>query len=203
MRGVRGSLEQLDDLQVRVFEHADKGQVPVVVVVVQSISHNEDIRDAEAEEVGSHFDRAAALFHQEHGSANAARLAALEGAHQSFERLSGVEDVVDDEHVAIANVRDEIHADVQVAGDGRLAAIARSMHDADAVRDRDFADEIGHEEHAPREHADDGQGPVAIVVREHSPEFLDALPNLCCFEESLHRFVLFLTGRGLSFRGRR
>ena len=76
---------------------------------------------------------------------------------QVVERLAGVEDVVDQQHVPAAEVGQHLVLDCKLAGRGRPAAVARRLDEGDLERQVEPADQVGEEHEAAGQHADDGE----------------------------------------------
>ena len=94
---------------------------------------------------------------------------------QIGQRLAGVEDVVEQEDVAVAHVGHEFGADAQGAGRGGRAAVAGRLDEADAQRQVDAADEVGQEHQAAGQDADDGDGPAVVVGGDLPGQLVDPL----------------------------
>src|SRR5690348_2126674 len=82
------------------LEDDDVAQVPVLLVVVEAVSHHEEVVDHEAGVVDLHLDQAARGLREKGGHANGARTARLQKVHQVVESETGVHDVLGDDEVA-------------------------------------------------------------------------------------------------------
>ena len=88
----------------RLGQDPDVGQVPVVVVEVEPVTDDELVGDGEAAVIGLERDHLAAELAQQHGRADAGRAAIFHPFHQGDDRSAGVQDVVEQQHVAAGDV---------------------------------------------------------------------------------------------------
>ena len=98
-----------------MLEHADVGQVAVLLGVVETVADHEPVLDREADVVHLHVDLAAARFAQQAGGAQRAGTAGQQDFLQVMQGQAGVDDVFDDDHVAAFD------ADVEILREAHLA----------------------------------------------------------------------------------
>jgi hypothetical protein len=68
---------------------------------------------------------------------------------------------------------------------GLVAPVAGQLHEVDLVRDRDRPAEIGEEDEARLQQADEQQVAVGVVGRDLRAQFLDARANIVRAEEDV------------------
>lgn len=83
------------------FEDADVGEVSVVAVVVEAVAHDEFIGDFEAGVVGLDGDASAGGLGEQDAGSDAGGLLFGDGIADELDGLSGVEDVVEDDDMAV------------------------------------------------------------------------------------------------------
>ena len=91
--------------------------------------------------------------------------------------MSGVEDVVQEQHVAAGDVGCEPLVDDQGRGGRRRSPIAAGLHQRDPQGDLDLADQIGQRDQASRQHGDDRERLVAVVILDLPAHRLEAIPD--------------------------
>ena len=90
---------------------------------------------------------------------------ALQVAHQVLEGEAGVDDVLDDQHVAALDRGVEVLEDADHARGVGLRAVAGDRHEVDLAGDVDVAHQVGEEEHGALQHADHDQVAALVVAR--------------------------------------
>src|SRR3954452_10280806 len=85
-------------------QKADIGEVAVPLGEIEPVADDELVRDLEADVSHRDVDLAAAGLRQQGADLERRGLAGLQVAHQVRERQAGVDDVLDDEHVAAGDV---------------------------------------------------------------------------------------------------
>src|SRR5262249_19734467 len=81
------------------------GQITIPFVVVEPVADHEFVFDLKAKIISVDLSRAPLLLAQEHADANAARSRRFEFLPNGGERVSAVENVVQNENVSIFHVR--------------------------------------------------------------------------------------------------
>ena len=100
------------------------------------------------------------------------------------ERMSGVEDVIDQQNVAILDVQHHLRVDRQFAALGSL--IAARLQDSNSQWHAQFANQVGAQNDAAGEDADDSQRHVTVVIIDILGELFNAVVELCFVEECFH-----------------
>src|SRR5437763_7449326 len=111
------TMAQLDRSRhcVRV-QYGHVGQIPVPLAEVEAVPDHELVRDLEAGVADADVDLAAGRLRQERADLQRGRVARLEHPHQVRQRQAGIDDVLDDQHVAALDVDVEILEDPDDAG---------------------------------------------------------------------------------------
>src|SRR5262249_53405732 len=145
-------------------EDGEVRQVAIFVVVVQSVTDDKSIRDVETEVVGLQGNGLPTELAEQHHDTDRKWAEVTQVADQMGERLAGSEDIVQQQDVTAMDVGNEVGADAQLAGRGGGPSIARRLEEADAQRQVEAADEVGEEDQAAGQHADDGERLTVIVL---------------------------------------
>src|SRR5207249_684776 len=135
-------------------ERRDVGQVAVEAVVVEAVPDHEDVRDREPDVVEGDLRLATTGLVEKDARAQALRTARLERTFQRGQGEAGVDDVVDDEHVAARDVDAEVGDDPHRARGAGSRPVARRAEKIDGEIDRQPAHEVGDERHRALENAD-------------------------------------------------
>src|SRR5262249_11838777 len=112
------------------------------------------------------------------------------------QRLPGVEDVVEQQHVAATDVGQQFRANVQLARLGRRAAVARCLDQTDPQRQINLSDQVGEKNQTAGENADDGDGSSLIVGGNLSGQLRDPSLNAIGGKKDLHAAWPYRRGSG-------
>ena len=146
-------------------EGVNRVEVAVALVDVEAVAHDEVRRDREADVLERLFDALLALFEQQRADLEALGAARAEVLAQVVEREPGVDDVLDDQHVAAEQVDVEVLHDAHdAAGLGR-GAVGRDRHEVDLDGEFDRAHEVGHEVDGALQDADEQRRVLGVVAR--------------------------------------
>ena len=85
-------------------EGDDVGEVSVEAVVVEAVSDDELVRDVESGELAGDFGCSACVFVEEYAGADGGGGLFFDGVADEFEGLARVEDVVDEDDMAVFEV---------------------------------------------------------------------------------------------------
>src|SRR5712691_123908 len=108
-----------------------------------------------------------------------ARPAELERAHEVMQRESGVDDVLDDDHVTVEDVCVEVLEDADLLVTAHLrAAVTGELDEVERVWDRDRPREIGDEDEARLQRADEDRLAAVVVARDLGAELVHARAEL-------------------------
>ena len=123
-------------------------------------------------------------------------VAAAEQAHEVGQRVAGVHDVLDDQHVAALERRVEVLEDAHDARGIGLRAVAGDRHEVDLAGDRDAAHQVGEEDHGALQDADHEEVATRVVAADPLPQLADAAPQLVAGDEGLPDRLVFHRPRG-------
>src|SRR5215207_4224037 len=161
------------------------GEVAVPLVVVQAVADGEAVGDLEADVAGGKVDLPALGLGQQGAHLQRRRIARAEVAQQVLQGQAGVDDVLDDEHVAPLDRRVEVLEDADDARGLGGRAIGGHGHEVDLARTVDVAHEVGKEEDRPLEHADQQQIALLVVARDLGAQLADPVLELVALDEDL------------------
>ena len=166
----------------------DVGEVAVALVEVEAVADEVLVRNGEADV--AHCE----VLHQppvgtveERHRREGVRIPQEQRLAQVVEGEAGIDDVLDDEHVAPVNTGVEV---LQKPHAGRLRAVSvavvrRELDEVEVVEDRDRAREVGKEDKARLERRDEQRLEAAVVGRNLRSEFRDPASNLVPAEVDL------------------
>ena len=150
-------------------------QVAVALVEVEPVADEELVRHDEADvphrQVG---DEAPVRAVEERCDRERPRRAQLEQAAQVVQRQAGVDDVLDEQDVAVADVEGQVLEEA----DPRAAGVRRELDEVDRVRRADGARQIGEEDGARLQEPDEKQVRALVVARDLAAELRDARRDL-------------------------
>src|SRR2546423_12031273 len=161
-------------------ERADAGQIPVSLVVVESVADHELILDFEAEIVGIDGPRPLFLFTQEHANANAARLRRFQFLPDGGQSVTAIEDVIQDQNMSILHVWQGDLLKDDFATRLRLAVITGHAQTIEPQWQWNTPHQIGHENETPVQDGDDGEFFSAVIFRDLGRDFVQP-PEDCRF----------------------
>ena len=134
---------------------------------------------------------------------------APEIAKQILQGEPGIDDVLDDQHVAALDRGVEVLEDPHHAAGVGGRAVGGHGHEVDLARDLDLAHEIGEEEHRALEHADEQQIAVGVLRADLLAQGAHALLEVVGLDEDLadlgvaHQARTIGSGPGVQHRGTR
>ncbi len=149
--------------QSDAFEHANVGQRAEILGVVEPVAHDELIRNPEAGVGHIHRALASVRLGEQRRDAHRTRFTLRQQVAQIAERDATVDNVFHHEHVAAFDRQVEVPGELHFAGRGVVFAVARDADKIDAHRRRDGASEVGEEEAASLQDADQIKRPLRIV----------------------------------------
>ena len=168
------------------------GQVAVALLEVEAVPDEELVRDREADVAdGQILDQAAVRAVEKRCGRERARLPEAERPEQVVERQAGVDDVVDEEHVAADVVRVEILQEPDaVLASGVAPAVRGELEEVDPVRDRERPAQVGDEDEARLQQPDEDGLAARVVLADLAAEFADASSDLLRAEVDLSCVVV-------------
>ena len=120
-------------------------------------------------------------------SADAHRIELVDLWQQLPEGVAGVEDVVDHEDLAAADIgREQIEVDHQRSGPRAAVALIAGLDQLDAHGVIQPPDQIGQKHETAGQHADHGQGALLVVLADFAGEAIDPLAELFLREQGFH-----------------
>ena len=144
--------------------------------MVEAESDDEFVGDLEADVVRGDVVLAPGFFGEQNTGANFPGLHGLKFADHRAEGFAGVEDVIDEQYIAVADVEPEFFGEHQLGGLGAVAVTG----DADEVEPHwqiDFTDEIGQEHEGAVEQPDDDEVAVTKIPLNLLRQSDDAFPD--------------------------
>src|SRR6185503_8256604 len=150
--------------QLALVQCGDVGQAAKPLPVVEPVADHEPVGDLESHvpalDVGlPPFGLGEQRAHLERG-----RLPRLQIADQVGQRQPGVDDVLDDHHVATLDVGVQVLEDPNHARGVGAAAVARHRHEVDLTGHGDLPHQVGHEEDGALQHAHQQQVAAGVVA---------------------------------------
>ena len=130
---------------------------------------------------------------QEGADLQRGRAAAGEIGHEVLEGEAGVEDVLDDQDVAVLDVDVEVLDDADGAGGLGAVAVAGHGHEVDGQIGVDGAHQVAHEHDGTAQDGDEDQVLTLVILGDLSAQALDHIRNVLLGEQDLldirmHRF---------------
>ena len=109
------------------------------------------------------------------------------------ESMTGVENVVDQQHIAIFDVQHHFRVDGQLTTFSSL--VTACLQHADSKWHSKLANQIGAQNDAPGKDADDGEWLVAVVFVDALSELFNAVVELFFVEKCFHGSFALWTGK--------
>src|SRR5882672_9414149 len=156
------------------------GQLPPPFVEIEAVADEHLVGHDEADVADGEVVHESSVWpvEQRHGG-DRAWPAQLERAHEIVQRESRVDDVLDDDHVTVEDVRVEVleDADLLVAAHLRVA-VTGELDEVERVRDRDRPREVRDEDEARLQRADQDRLAAVVVARDLGAELVHARAEL-------------------------
>jgi hypothetical protein len=156
-------------------------QRAVALVEVEAVADEELVRDDEADVAdGQVVDEAAVRPVEQGDDGERARLAQRERLAEEAQRQSRVDDVLDQQDVAAADLGVQVlqEPDPARAARLRLGAVAGELDEVERVRDRDRAREVGDEDERRLQRRDEQRLAAGVVPRDLASELADTRRDL-------------------------
>src|SRR5713101_4279287 len=115
---------------------------------------------------------------------------------QIVQGLSGVQNVIQQKYVAIADIWKQFRLNIQPAGSGRFPSITGCLDQTDAERQIEPADQVGQEHETAGEYPQDGDLTALKTVTDFLSQLVDPRLNPIRRDEDLHDSV----GPGMKVR---
>ena len=140
-------------------------------------------RDAEADVLQVGLDLLQPFLDEQRAHLERRRPARLQVLAEVREREAGVDDVLDDQHVAVGEVEIEVLHDAHDTARARRRPVRRHRHEVELDGQVDRAGEIGHEHERALEDADEQRRMVVVVGGDLLAEIADALLQLVLVDD--------------------
>ena len=102
-------------LGLLIVDDRDVGEIPVLLAEVEPIADHELVLDREADVIDLHLDLPSRRFAEQTGGAQRSRRARPQDVLQVGERQTGIDDVLDDDDVAVLDAVAEILEQLHLA----------------------------------------------------------------------------------------
>jgi len=160
------------------LQYAHEGQIAVIIIVVEAVAHHKRGGNGEAGIVRLERDLAARRLVEQRADLDGVRLALVEELHDHLERVAGVDDVLEDEHVAALNIVVDVLAEGQLAG--RLGASLErgDAHEVLLYRNGDRLRHLRKEGDDALENADQNGAFAAVILRDLRADLADPGVNI-------------------------
>ena len=177
---------QASGLQVFGADDGHVGQVAVLLEQIQAVAEDELVGDLLADVVGVDVDLSSGGLVQECAGLDASGTLGLDVVHQELQGVAGVNDILDDQDVAVGHVG-TVEVDLHLDLAGRLGAVAvgigtDELHLADGVQ---LLGQVDGEHDGALQNADDDQVLVGIVTVDLLAQTSDDLIDLFLGDQKL------------------
>lgn len=146
-----------------IVQDGDIGQIAILIIEIEAIAYHEGVGNGESAIIGLQGNLLPPFFSQKNCHAQGGHFQTAQMMDQVMQGLARVENVVEQEHMAAAQIGRHLRINVQRAGRRGGAAIAGGLNQRDSEPQIEPADEVRQENEAARQHANNGNWLVAIV----------------------------------------
>lgn len=171
-------------------QNSDAGQIAIAFVVVESVTDYEFVFNFKPEIVGIDFALALFLFTQEHTDFDAARSCGFKFLADGRQRVSAVEDVVENKDMSILHVRQRDLFKDHLAAGLRFSVITGDAEAIQLQRKRNPPEQIGHEHQAAVQDRDHSQFFSGVIFRNLGGDFVQPPKNRRLIEQHALKVVL-------------
>jgi hypothetical protein len=164
------------------------GQIPILLVEVEAVPHEELVRDGEADIAhGEVLDEAAVGTVQQRDCGQRARRTQRQRLAEVVERQPGVDDVLDDEDVAARDLAVQVLEQTNAGVSALVGAggVAGELEEIEAVGDPERTREVGDEDAARLQRCDEQRLTPVVVPLDLAAELGDARLQLLAREVDL------------------
>src|SRR2546426_3208395 len=166
-------------------QYADEGDVAVLVIGVQTVTHDEAILDLEAQIVDGNPGARPRRLVQERAELHRRRPPRGHVVEQIAHRQPGIADVLDDHHVLALDGPGEVARDLDDARRLGGLAVAREPDEVDAQGQIDRARQVGDEDVGALQHAEHDQLLALVVPLDLRSQLLHPPGDPVCREHRL------------------
>ena len=164
-------------LQLVRLKSRNVRQVAVLILEVQTVAHDELIGDLEGNMVWLDGNLLALLFAKKYGRMQGPWFTLLDLGEDAFERVPGVEDIIDQEDVAALDRGKQLCVYLEGTRLRCRTPVTPCLNQSDSKWHFKKTNQIGKEDHASRQHSHHGQGPLTLVLVNFSRKSLHAGPD--------------------------
>src|SRR5207249_9332652 len=125
------------------------------------------------------------LVEKRHGL-EGSRVSREEGASKELERVAGIHDVLDDDHVAPRDVASDVLHEARRPGGLRRMLVAGDTDEIDLVGDGEALHEVGHEDDASAKHPDQERNARRMVARDLPSDLADPALDGVAADQDFH-----------------
>ena len=199
------SVDPLAGLFVDVrMQHADEGQVAVSFREVQAVADHKVVRHGEPDVIGRDFFNAPRGFVEQDADFDAARFEGANFGQHAIQGLAGVQDVVQEQHIAATHVQPQFLGENQVTR-FQAVAVTGNAQKIQSQRQVQMPQQIRQKHHrAVEQRDDDGFAPVKVAL-DFARQAADASRELRFRDEHALNFLAPAWrnrfGRGLGHPG--
>ena len=124
----------------------DIRQRAFVFGVIEAVAYDPLVTDSEADVVDGDFYFGAYRFMQESGSPDGRGVVRFENADKVLERVAGIDNVLDDQNVAIFDIPAHVHYEAHRTGGNTAGGVAGNGDELDRARNRKLSRQVGQED---------------------------------------------------------
>src|SRR3970040_2417184 len=172
-----------------VFHNTDIGKRAMPIRVIQAVSHDPQVGDVDHEVIDFHVLLETLTVPHQDAGLQGGRFAREQDIQEVFERVPGVDDILDEQNVLPRDVRTEIHDEAHGPGRCGVLPVGGKGHEIDAPGDGEKPGKVGKENEAPPKNADQEQFLRLVVIRGLlTCQLPDPMPDLFLGNENRRRF---------------
>jgi hypothetical protein len=163
-------------------------EVPVLLREVEAIAHEELVGDREPDVAdGKILDEPAVRTVEQRDGRERRGVAEAQRLAKVVEGQPGVDDVLDDQHVAPGDLLVKVlqEADAGVAAGIGIGPVGGELDEVEGMRDRNRTREVGDEDEARLQRRDEQRLQAVVVADDLAPELADACRQLLAREVDL------------------
>lgn len=170
------------------LKDTDERKISVAFREIEAVAHHKVIVDFESDVIRFDVLDAPGALIEEHADFQAARLERPKGGADALDRSAGVENIIDEQHVASSNIETKLLCVNEVTGP-RLLAVTGNPDEIEPERQREVADQVRKEKDRSVQKGNDDQVAAPIVTTDLARESADAFLNLVRSDEDAIHFT--------------
>jgi len=169
-------------------EAVDAAQIAVPLGIVHAAADDELIGDVKPDISDRQVESDRRRLAQQGADGETCRPTLLQRIDNGGDRAAGVENVLDDEHVAAGDIQPVEAGDRDRAGGAARRAIGGGRDDIECARRLDFAHQIGGEDHGALQHHNETQPFAAVIGVDVAGKRGDAGADVAFGDQQLEPF---------------